>query len=314
MATEQAVDVDAPASPPLASERRSPIDDGRRKRKASSPEARSDDGPVKRARPGSEDRASPPPRRRSPSPAYRRDSHGSGQERRPSVTQEDKKRGKRLFGGLLSTLSQAGSSSQQKRRQEIERRQQIKMKEQTAEDDKRRAEKKAELHKIRMEQQIHLEEQVMRNRHAKELRLAQFLCTRARPVIYYRPYRLSEREEDIIDDQISDVKVDIARDLEDFKYRKERHLRRYGLNKDTDSRPREQTPAAMPVPDIGPPPSPRPSANAEDVVPQPEKEDLDIRDAEPVEQGPAPQHSQHRDPHDDSGDVLVEGEEDMVIY
>lgn len=119
------------------------------------------------------------------------------------MTQEDKKRGKRLFGGLLNTLSQTGSSSQQKRRQEIERRQQIKMKEQTAEDDKRRAEKKAELHKIRMEQQIHFEEQVvrrvcvstwlaivaltffwqMRNRHAKELRLAQFLRTRARPVI-----------------------------------------------------------------------------------------------------------------------------------
>jgi len=69
----------------------------------------------------------------------------------------------------------------------------------------------------------------------------------------------------------------------------------------------------MPVPDIGPPPSPRPSANAEDADQHPETEDREVRDAEPIEQQPGPQ-SHHHDPHDDSGDVLVEGEEDMVIY
>jgi hypothetical protein len=64
----------------------------------------------------------------------------SANERRKSAVQEEKKRGKRLFGGLLSTLSQTKPNPQHQRRQEIERRQQERLQQRRAEDDQRRAE------------------------------------------------------------------------------------------------------------------------------------------------------------------------------
>lgn len=83
-------------------------------------------------------------------------------ERRPPVaTQEDKKRGKRLFGGLLNTLNQGPSSSQQKRRQEIEKRLQERMQKQDAEDGQRRAERLAELRTVRIREQIIFDEEVV---------------------------------------------------------------------------------------------------------------------------------------------------------
>lgn len=76
--------------------------------------------------------------------------------------QEEKKRGKRLFGGLMSTLSQTSNTSQQqKRRQEIERRQQDRIQKQRAEDDEKRAEKLEKLRLVRMAEQITFDEEVV---------------------------------------------------------------------------------------------------------------------------------------------------------
>lgn len=90
----------------------------------------------------------------------RRASQGSI-ERRQSATQEEKKRSRRLFGGLLNTLSQAPSNSQQKRRQEIERRQHERMQRQDVEDGKKRAERLSRLRKVRMAEQIVFDEEVV---------------------------------------------------------------------------------------------------------------------------------------------------------
>lgn len=81
--------------------------------------------------------------------------------RRPSATLEEKKRGKRLFGGLLNTLSQKPTNNQQKRRQEIERRQQERLQNQRAEDDQKREENLKHLRVIRMQEQIGFEEKVV---------------------------------------------------------------------------------------------------------------------------------------------------------
>lgn len=81
--------------------------------------------------------------------------------RRPSATAEDKKRGKRLFGGLLSTLSQTNTNSQQKRRQEIEKRQYERIQKQKAEDDQKREDKLARLNYIRMAEQMDFERKVV---------------------------------------------------------------------------------------------------------------------------------------------------------
>ena len=55
--------------------------------------------------------------------------------RRDAVDIDERKRGKRLFGGLLGTLSQNSSSTAQRRRVDIERKQREKLKAQKDEDE-----------------------------------------------------------------------------------------------------------------------------------------------------------------------------------
>lgn len=56
-----------------------------------------------------------------------------GVRRKPGKKDEERKRGQRLFGALLGTLSQSSSSTSQKRRAEIDRKQQDKLKQQDQE-------------------------------------------------------------------------------------------------------------------------------------------------------------------------------------
>ena len=75
--------------------------------------------------------------------------------------QEERKRGQRLFGALLGTLSQSSSSTANKRRADIEKKQQGKLRMQTEEDNEK---KKAELEDLmamrRMEQKKYDRESV----------------------------------------------------------------------------------------------------------------------------------------------------------
>jgi len=79
--------------------------------------------------------------------------------RRESNAQEERKRGRRLFGGLLNTLSQSAPNAQQKKRLEIEKRQQEKARLQKAEDESRRAERLQKLKEVRMREQVKFDEQ-----------------------------------------------------------------------------------------------------------------------------------------------------------
>ena len=72
---------------------------------------------------------------------------------------EEKKRGQRLFGGLLSTLNQSTPNGQQKRRLEIEKRQAEKAQQQKHDDEVRRAERLASLKKTRRTEQIKYDEE-----------------------------------------------------------------------------------------------------------------------------------------------------------
>jgi hypothetical protein len=89
------------------------------------------------------------------------------QEKRKSSAQEERKRGQRLFGGLLNTLSRSTSNGQQKRRQEIEKRQAEKARQQKHEDEARRTEKLANLKKIRKAEQIKFDEESVSNSHSE---------------------------------------------------------------------------------------------------------------------------------------------------
>lgn len=86
------------------------------------------------------------------------------QDRRPSERQrsghlEERKRGQRLFGALLGTLSQSSSSTAQKRRTDIEKRQQAKLKLQAEEQDEKKKLKLEALLVVRRREQRKFDKQ-----------------------------------------------------------------------------------------------------------------------------------------------------------
>ncbi|KJK77567.1 hypothetical protein H634G_07306 [Metarhizium anisopliae BRIP 53293] len=228
------------------------------------------------------------------SPPRRRPSiQSAAQDRRASATQEEKKRGKRLFGGLLSTLSQTSTNSQHKRRQEIERRQQERMQKQRDEDDKKRADKVARIKETRIVEQIDFEEQVMRNKHSKLLALAEFLKTKSQPSIYYLPWKRTADQEDAIDDQVRSAKDTIAKEEAEFKSKKELHLSRYQPRRPSSDKEKDG---------IGRLESAHEGKHGEER----REQEPDTKDQD--------KSVHHHDPHDESGDVVVEADEDTVIY
>ncbi|KAK7416428.1 hypothetical protein QQX98_005245 [Neonectria punicea] len=257
----------------------------------------------KRVRHDDDDHDSAKRRSRRDSPEGRRGSYGSAPnadyDRRKSATQEEKKRGKRLFGGLLSTLSQTTGSSQQKRRLEIERRQQERQQKQRIEDDKVRAEKLSRLTGIRMAEQVVFEEEVMRNKHSKLLAMAKFLRTKSHPQICYLPWKLTPEQEDQIDDQVRNAKATVDRELEAFNTRKQRRERDHGRS----TRP------ARPVTPREPSVSVLPSEDSTDKHPR------STNGSDQPAKAPDKEKSHHHhNHHDESADVLEEADEDMVIY
>lgn len=90
-----------------------------------------------------------------------RPSAASGPPTRRNISLEEKKRGQRLFGGLVNTLSRTTSATQQQRRLEIERRQHEKAKQRRAEDERRRIEKLERLKKTREIEQVKLDERAV---------------------------------------------------------------------------------------------------------------------------------------------------------
>lgn len=139
-------------------------------------------------------------------PEARRPSANGGFPGRRNVSLEEKKRGQRLFGSLVSTLSRTASGSQQQRRLEIERRQQEKAQQRRAEDELRRAARLDQLRRTRQIERIKLEEKAvcgrvgnlhcspyaadccvqMRTRHSTLLAKARCLQTKSEPKLVGR--------------------------------------------------------------------------------------------------------------------------------
>lgn len=80
-------------------------------------------------------------------------------ERQRSGQLEERKRGQRLFGALLGTLSQSSSSTAQKRRTDIEKRQQAKLKLQAEEQDEKKKLKLEALLVVRRREQKKFDKQ-----------------------------------------------------------------------------------------------------------------------------------------------------------
>ena len=82
-------------------------------------------------------------------------------ERRKSGLAEERKRGQRLFGALLGTLSQSSSSTAQKRRTDIERKQQAKLKLQADEFDEKKKQRLDAILEVRRREQKKYDKQTV---------------------------------------------------------------------------------------------------------------------------------------------------------
>ncbi|KAL0473213.1 pinin/SDK/memA/ protein conserved region domain-containing protein [Neurospora intermedia] len=176
----------------------------------------------------------------------------SPEQTRKNVSLEEKKRGRRLFGGLLNTLSQTTpNNSQQKRRKEIERRQQERVQQQRVEDDRRRTDLLAERRRFRDAKQVDFEERMMHRRHEKMLVLAHSLRTASEPVVYYKPWELTKEQERILDEQVREAEETITREVRQFELK--------------HGRPPKNEVKVPPKSEI-PPPPPSPPSTHVDVV------------------------------------------------
>jgi len=218
-----------------------------------------------------------------------------GNERRKSNAQEERKRGQRLFGGLLNTLSQSASNAQQKKRLEIEKRQQEKARLQKAEDESRRAEKLQKLKEVRTREQVKFDQQTMRFRHSNMLAMAQFLCTKTEPKLYYKPWELLPGDEDRIKKQVAEAEALIEREVQEFK-------QRHNIKETPADKPSEETVGEHQVES-----SSVPAVAVAATV-------TDSTNPNAHAQLSQPSSHMERDPSDENGEVLVEAEEDMVIY
>ncbi|KAI1132928.1 pinin/SDK/memA/ protein conserved region-domain-containing protein [Nemania abortiva] len=216
-----------------------------------------------------------------------------GTNRREMALQEEKKRGRRLLGGLMNTLSQASAGSQHRKRQDIERRQQAKSTQQRAEEDRLRMQRLSKLEAVRKVEQLKFDEQVMKTKHNDMLAKARFLQTRAKPKIFYLPYELTRTQEGMIQNQIQQVENIIEKEIAAFKERKEQRLQGLGVavkpsipeKDETVGKPHDEPPADKTQPES----TNRPSSRATNKV-GPEKES------------------------DRADDVMIEEDEDTVIY
>ncbi|KAI5306211.1 hypothetical protein KEM56_001851 [Ascosphaera pollenicola] len=137
----------------------------------------------------------------------------------PGAAAEERKRGQRLFGALLGTLSQAPSAAAQRRRAEAEKKQAARLSVREGELDEAARAKKEELLAKRRREQVVLERQAMRLRHANMRAMARFLKTRTEPALYYKPWKITASQERQIEDQIEEVEHTIRDEMEQFEKR-----------------------------------------------------------------------------------------------
>lgn len=111
--------------------------------------------------------------------------------RKPIARDDERKRSRRLFGGLLGTLSQAPTTSTvSKRRQEIEERKRIEARRREAEIAERQEERLRGVQKQKEKEHRLVLESDLKIRHSSELARARFLITEAEPRLV-RPYLTS---------------------------------------------------------------------------------------------------------------------------
>ncbi|KAK5015833.1 hypothetical protein LTR16_003157 [Cryomyces antarcticus] len=210
-------------------------------------------------------------------------------DRRKSGQAEERKRGRRLFGALLGTLSQSSSSTAQKRRTDIEKKQQAKLKLQAEEQEAGKRKKLEELMTVRRREQKKYDEQS-----------------------YYKPWEMLPEDEARIKAQIEEAEATVDRELGDFERARDAERRPSDTNL-TDGEPRA---AAAPVAE-----DTLISSKAGDTVgselpdvPNASASDTNSTALPPDNVVESVQMENRRESIDETGDVVFEAGEDTVIY
>lgn len=230
---------------------------------------------------------------------------------------EEKKRGQRLFGALLGTLSQTSSKPAHRKRDEIEQRQRERARKDTEEREEALRRKREELEKVRRVEQKAWDKESMRIRHRNMRAVAGFLQTKAEPRLYYKPWELREEEDEQIRRQIRDVEDKIKIELgetnarEDPVRSKDRDTRSVSLTRDVSRHDTMDHQDKDLLDDDKVDSGPNNEGDAEN------EDAMKIDDAK--ENGDHLMHKRTSDEDrqkddDHAGEELVEGQEDDVIY
>ncbi|KAL3496237.1 pinin/SDK/memA/ protein conserved region-domain-containing protein [Aspergillus germanicus] len=237
-------------------------------------------------------------------------------DRKRTRRDEERKRGQRLFGSLLGTLSQSSTSAAQRRRADIERKQQDKLKLQDEEYGELRKKRREERLAVRKKEQKLYEKEMMDTRHANLLATAHFLKTKTEPVLFYKPWQLRSEDEAIIRDQIREAEATIAREIEEYEA--------CSAQGDTElenkpNPPTETSEQAQTSNEDMQEPSSLQTTNA-DAGANGTKHDKDSEETKPespsAPNNEAPVRSTQEDDHraEDDGGEVMEDNEDTVIY
>ncbi|KKY23575.1 putative pinin sdk mema domain-containing protein [Phaeomoniella chlamydospora] len=248
-------------------------------------------------------------------------SSADGQDRRRSSARgrgvvEERKRGQRLFGAILGTLSQSSSSVGQRKRAEIEKKQLDKLKARREEDEERKQKRKEELTVTRRRQQKLWDEEGIRMRHRNTLAMAHFLKTKAEPPLCYKPWELRAEEEEIIQSQISATQEEVNREIAEFEERSRQEEQEEPENtKDEPHRPQEiKQPKPESLPDRKMDDA---KAKREELPTEDNNVTQDTTDQNGAKSETNNTGSRETEEHtaaDEGGEELVEGQEDDVIY
>ncbi|KAJ5813001.1 Pinin/SDK/MemA protein [Penicillium robsamsonii] len=300
---------------------------------------------TKRRRLSSTDNNSPQSQRRRPSsPPPTTDEPVETKPTRPrGGRDEDRKRGQRLFGGLLGTLSQSSSSAAQRRRADIEKKQQEKLKSLDAEYGELKKRRKEQRDEIRRREMPLYEREAMQTRHSNMLAMAHFHKTQTKPALYYKPWQPRPGDESAIKQQIEEAEATVAREVAEFeaRYPPEAFAPEQPIQAETQQteptqaetkqageeqlqKPEEQQtdgrqdqPAPEHEADLTDAKSKETAQGASDTVgvdnneQAPDLAKTDETTANVEESAVQDQHDAHRD---DDGDEVVEDNEDTVIY
>ena len=138
-------------------------------------------------------------------------------QRKPSLVTpvEEKKRNQRLFGGLLSTLSQTSSTKpQHRRRDEVEARQRERLRKDTEEREAETRRRKLEIDERRREEQKTWDGEGRELRWRRTRMMAECLVTESLPPLYWKPWELRDEEKQKIQLRRDEAEETIKREKE----------------------------------------------------------------------------------------------------